>query len=198
MARYKDGHAAETHERIVGKASGMIRERGLDRASVAEVMKAAGLTVGGFYAQFADKDALLVEAMAAAIAPSEARFRFLVGRAKEAGRASLVAERYLSEDRVANLADGCAAAALVSELHRAPEPVRGAFEAGAAAAVSELAGLFGGTDEDADLAWGTYAMLVGALALLRALPAEDVKASLRRGVQAALDELAVPPSADAA
>lgn len=187
MARYKDGQAAATHGRIVDKASGMIREKGLDKASVAEVMKAAGLTVGGFYAQFADKDAMLAEAMALAIAPSEKRFRFLAGKALELSQPGFVADRYLSEDRVANLADGCAAAALVSELHRAPEGVRAAFQDGAAAAARQLDDLFGGDDE---VSWAAYAMLVGALALLRALPDEAAKARLRRGAAKALDRLA--------
>src|SRR5688572_33025468 len=53
----------ETRKRIVDSATKAIRERGLDDPSVGEVMAGAGLTVGGFYAHFENKDALMLEAL---------------------------------------------------------------------------------------------------------------------------------------
>ena len=56
---------AQTHERIVAIASRRFRERGLEGIGVADVMKEAGLTVGGFYKHFDSREALVVEALAA-------------------------------------------------------------------------------------------------------------------------------------
>jgi TetR/AcrR family transcriptional regulator, transcriptional repressor for nem operon len=169
MVRYKPGHAAETHARIVEQASAMMRERGLAGASVAEVMRAAGLTVGGFYAQFADKEAMLAEAMEHAFGPSRARFGFLAEAARRAERPGLVAEKYLSDERVADVAGGCVAAALAGELHRAAPPVREAFAEGAV----ECAAILG------EPGWAQLALLVGALALLRAMPEGGPREALR-------------------
>jgi TetR/AcrR family transcriptional repressor of nem operon len=189
MARYRQGHAGETHARIVAGASAMMRGRGLDKASVAEVMKAAGLTVGGFYAQFADKDAMLAEAMASAIAESPPRFRFLTAKAQAEGDPGIVAAYYLHDSRVANLEKGCAAAALVSELHRAPDGVREAFRDGSRECAALLAGMFG-QNRDGGPAWAAYALLVGALALIRAMPDDGTREAIRREAVAALRRLA--------
>src|SRR5258705_835974 len=53
----------ESHERIVRAAARAIRQHGYAGVGVAEVMKEAGLTHGGFYAHFDSRDALLVEAL---------------------------------------------------------------------------------------------------------------------------------------
>ena len=58
----------ETRRRIVESATRAIVERGLETPSVGEVMSGAGLTVGGFYAHFENKDALMIEALRAMIA----------------------------------------------------------------------------------------------------------------------------------
>ncbi|HEY6174840.1 MAG TPA: TetR/AcrR family transcriptional regulator, partial [Kofleriaceae bacterium] len=63
MARTPGSSKAETHERIVKTAARAIREHGYDGASVADVMKQAGLTHGGFYAHFESRDAMLAEAV---------------------------------------------------------------------------------------------------------------------------------------
>ena len=59
----------ETRRRIVESAAKAIRERGVEAPSVGEVMAGAGLTVGGFYAHFENKDALMIEALRAKIKP---------------------------------------------------------------------------------------------------------------------------------
>ena len=58
MPRYPADHSAETRERILEASDRLLKERGAGRSSIAEVMQAAGLTVGGFYAHFASKQAL--------------------------------------------------------------------------------------------------------------------------------------------
>jgi TetR/AcrR family transcriptional regulator, transcriptional repressor for nem operon len=190
MARYKAGHHDATHSAILAKASGMIRERGLDGASVVEVMKAAGLTHGGFYAHFEDKAALLTEAMADAIKPSAPRFAMLASLAAEKSDLGIIAQRYLSDDRVKEVAGGCAAAALSSELRRAPSPVREAFLKGAQATADVLERSFPTVPTaPGQGAWAVYAMLVGSLALMRAVPDDSTRATIRDQTVEALRRL---------
>src|SRR5262249_50697110 len=59
--------AAETRKRIVRAAACKFREKGIDATGLADVMKAAGLTHGGFYKHFASKDQLVAEATTAAL-----------------------------------------------------------------------------------------------------------------------------------
>ncbi len=61
--RYAENHKDETHKAILKVAAAQLRELGPDRISVGSVMKAAGLTHGGFYAHFKSKDALMIEAL---------------------------------------------------------------------------------------------------------------------------------------
>lgn len=186
MARYDNTHKAATHEAIVEKASGMIRTNGLDGTGVAQVMSAVGLTHGGFYAHFKSKEALLEAATAKAIEPSKVRLGMLAKMASEAGDAGLVPARYLAAPRAADIENGCAAAALVSELHRAPLPVREAFEEGAAAAAAVLKDLAAG---EAANGWALYAMLVGALSLIRAVPDAEKQKAIRDDVERAFRAL---------
>lgn len=179
MTRYDRKHKAETRESIVKKAAGMIRTNGLDNTGVAHVMNAVGLTHGGFYAHFAGKEALLEAAMTEAIAPSKIRLGMLVKMAGEAGDPGLIPERYLSALRADDIENGCAAAALASELHRAPMAVREAFQRGAAASAQALATLF---DDEYNSGWAHYAMLVGALSIIRALPDSAIKDEIRSDV----------------
>lgn len=179
MARYNSKHKAATHEAIVQKASVMIRKNGLEATGVAHVMNAVGLTHGGFYAHFDGKEALLEAAMTEAIAPSKMRLGMLVKLAAEASDPGLVAERYLSAPRAADIENGCAAAALSSELHRAPTAVRTAFAAGASESAKVLSALVKDADNSG---WAAYAMLVGALSIIRAVPDSDLQDIIRTDV----------------
>src|SRR6478609_8925549 len=59
---------ARTRERIIEAASEEFREHGIVATGLADLMKAAGLTHGGFYKHFTSKDQLVAEACSAAIA----------------------------------------------------------------------------------------------------------------------------------
>jgi TetR/AcrR family transcriptional regulator, transcriptional repressor for nem operon len=61
--RYRPGHKAEIHQRIVKDASQRVRAKGLQGAAVATVMRDSGLTHGGFYKHFESKDELLIESL---------------------------------------------------------------------------------------------------------------------------------------
>src|SRR5271163_4522903 len=75
--RYGETRKQETHDKLVGLAGRVLREKGPDQLGVAELMRSAGLTHGGFYAHFKSKDALLAEALESAFAQSGQRVRQL-------------------------------------------------------------------------------------------------------------------------
>src|SRR5262245_46201427 len=96
MARYSSEHKDATHERIVRYAAQQLRAHGINGIGVADLMKGAGLTHGGFYSHFDSKDALVTEAIGAAF---EQTFASLENAANNAGRkkrSKVAREQYLS------------------------------------------------------------------------------------------------------
>ena len=86
MRRSKEDKAA-SHERIVEIAAARIRESGTEQPGVAEIMRAAGLTHGGFYKHFGSRDELIAEAVERALTDSESRLRDATSRRRRsAGR----------------------------------------------------------------------------------------------------------------
>jgi len=114
--RYPASQTAEKHEKILKEAARLFRERGFDGAGVAEIMKAAGLTHGAFYAHFASKEALEAEAVESAFAQSNKRIYALTGNARDPKRVFL--DSYLSAAHRDHPGSGCVIAALGSEVAR--------------------------------------------------------------------------------
>ena len=94
--RYSKEHKLETHARIVKKASVRLREKGAHGIGVADLMKDAGLTHGGFYAHFDSREALVIEAFGYAMDRSTERWRKLAG-ADAAGQAAGDHRGFLSD-----------------------------------------------------------------------------------------------------
>ena len=126
MSRTPNSRKEETHERIVDAAARAIRKHGYAGVGVAEVMKEAGLTHGGFYAHFESRDALLVEALERAGRESfEAVTRAAelhAGKGVSAFRSFV--ETYLADAHLASLETGCPVAALGCDMPRQSDPVR--------------------------------------------------------------------------
>jgi AcrR family transcriptional regulator len=115
-----------SHERIVNVAARAIRRAGYRGVGVADIMKEAGLTHGGFYAHFSSRDALLVEAMQRAgrhnqTALSEAMERHT---AKGSTRFAALVRSYLHDSNLDRPDQGCVVAALASEMTRQDDAVR--------------------------------------------------------------------------
>jgi len=159
-----------THERIVETAARAIRRTGFQGLGVADIMKEAGLTHGGFYAHFASRDALLCEALERASQDAAAGLarRIASQHLVDASPLRQLVEAYLADGNLAATEHGCPVAALASEMPRqAPEVrevaaqrVRGLIAAVARALPAEA---------DADSATVIAAQLAGALQLARAL-----------------------------
>jgi TetR/AcrR family transcriptional regulator, transcriptional repressor for nem operon len=121
--RYPAGHKDSVRARIVETASRILRREGLDAVSIPNLMKEAGLTHGGFYVHFKDRDQLVAEAVAHAA--HDGAF------ASEAATADQAFAKYLSKDHLDHPDYGCVIAALGDEGARQPGRVGRAF-AGAA------------------------------------------------------------------
>jgi TetR/AcrR family transcriptional regulator, transcriptional repressor for nem operon len=127
IMRYPAEETAAKHERILQEASRLFRERGFENVSVGEVMKAAGLTHGAFYAHFGSKE----ELQAAAVAYGQrASLERVQRNDSKKIKGPYAADRYLSRQHRDNPGDGCTWAALAQEVARATPELKAAFERG--------------------------------------------------------------------
>ena len=116
---WPEKHKEKTRARIVAAAAAAFRARGVSRVGVADIMKRAGLTHGGFYAHFSSKEDLLVQALERAA--GETRESLSAGSLDALSpdeRLSAIIDRYLSPNHAAHPECGCPIAALGSELTR--------------------------------------------------------------------------------
>ena len=156
--RYPVEETAEKHERIVKQASRLFRERGFENVSVGEVMKAAGLTHGAFYAHFGSKE----ELQAAAVAYGQKVSLGRLQRSKRNTTRRSFTDRYLSRWHRDNPGDGCTMAALAQEVARSTPELRAAFEHG-------LENILSTEGEDRKEAIFLVAAMIGGVVLARAV-----------------------------
>lgn len=166
----KPSRREATHDRIVETAARAIRRAGYQGVGVADIMKEAGLTHGGFYAHFASRNALLVEALERAGQDGLANMtrRMAERQAKGASEFRALVESYLSNAHLASAEHGCPVAALCSEMPRQAPEVRDA----SALRVQGMVQLVKKTlpaSATADTAMVIASTMVGALQLARAL-----------------------------
>jgi len=171
IMRYPAEETAAKHERIVKEASRLFRERGFENVSVGEVMKAAGLTHGAFYAHFRSKEELQAAAVAYGIKLSLRRMQ----RSRK-NRGSY-ADRYLSRWHRDNPGDGCTMAALAQEVARSTPELKAAFEQG----LQEILPAIGGDRNEAIF---QAAAMIGGVVLARAVRdprfSEEILRSVRQ------------------
>lgn len=161
--------ASGNRERVVATAAEKFRERGYDGISVVDLMKAAGMTHGGFYKRFASKDALMAEATELALASNLEHWRKAIARDPSRPAAAL-RRWYLGSGHLAAVGEGCAYAALAGEAPRHGPEIRRTFETYLQASISELTANAGDGDTDARAdAMRSVAQMVGSLMLARAV-----------------------------
>jgi AcrR family transcriptional regulator len=183
-----------SHDRIVEAASRAIRRAGYQGVGVADIMKEAGLTHGGFYAHFESRDALLVEAVQRAGRDSAAALSERVAQRRAEGETPLAAlvNVYLGDQQLSNLERGCVVAALASEMTRQDEAVLGASRTRVLGLVDAVRRALPEA-ADPDDAPVIAATMVGALQLARTLGGKAGKSLLASARQAVLSRHA-PPS----
>lgn len=164
----------DSYERILDAAARAVRQDGFSRVGVADVMREAGLTHGGFYAHFKSRDAMLAKALEHAGRASAERLSRRIAMQRKQGTSPFRAlvERYLSEAHLSSPETGCPVAALASEMPRQQDELR-------AASCDRVRGLVdivrsalpsGVPGDAAEVAAST---MVGALQLARTLGSND-------------------------
>jgi TetR/AcrR family transcriptional repressor of nem operon len=155
--RYPAEETAAKHDRIVKEASRLFRERGFENVSVGQVMKAAGLTHGAFYAHFGSKE----ELQAAAVAYGQKVSLGRLQRNKKKTKGTFE-ERYLSPWHRDNPGDGCTMATLGPEVARSASELKAAFEQG----LEDILSARGGDRNEAIF---QTAAMIGGVVLARAV-----------------------------
>ena len=122
--------AAKTRKRIVAAASAEFREHGIVATGLADLMKAAGLTRGGFYKHFRSKADLLREVTTASIELSTATMKASADKRRGQKGLNAAVASYLSLDHRDRPRDGCPLAAMGVELARADAKTRTAATEG--------------------------------------------------------------------
>ena len=164
--RASAAEAAVNRQAVLNAATQLLREKGPDGFGVVEVCRAADLTHGGFYGQFASKQALIVEAIGAAL-------ESMVNEAKTTPNGfspELFLQRYLSEDHVDAIGQGCPIAAMTADIARLPVDARGAFAKGLSGYLEAASGGDSNIREEVLL---TLSRAVGALIIARAVRGAD-------------------------
>lgn len=188
--RYAADQSEKTKDRVVSIAAAEMRKRGPNDVGVAEVMRLAGLTHGGFYAHFAAKDDLIAAAIARMFEDSRTRFReWTEGKGKEDALRSYI-NAYVSTTHRDNPEGGCAVAALASEIHRQGGKARTAYDEGFSRLLKALEGLLPERDLEKRRAQAVsmLAEMTGAVAASRAISdkklSDEILATARRDLRA--------------
>ena len=185
MGHSKAGKA-ESHARIVEKAAARFREAGLDGIGVADLMKEAGLTHGGFYRHFESRDELVAEAIERALHDGAVAVDALA-RLEHAPLATLI-DGYLSAAHRDNLATSCAVTTLASDVARSNARARSAYTRQVELYLALLIRLVAGEKQKAKRVKAITALstLVGAVSMARAVNDERLSKEI---LKSAADEL---------
>jgi TetR/AcrR family transcriptional repressor of nem operon len=193
--RYSKEHKQETHERIVKRAAMRLREKGAHGIGVADLMKEAGLTHGGFYAHFDSREALVIEAMEHIMQRSTERWRKLGEQAPPEKRLATIIDSYLNSAHRDDPGHGCAIPTLGAEIARESPKTRRAFAAKLEQMIDMLASLIPDLPPKAarKQAMATISTMMGALVMARiAGNGEFSDEILAAGREAILNRVAAP------
>jgi TetR/AcrR family transcriptional repressor of nem operon len=192
--RHSKAEKAKTHERIVAIASKRFREEGLAGIGIADLMKDAGLTVGGFYKHFNSRDALVAEAVGSALELWKRQVDAAASGGPPVTYKSLVDE-YLSEAHRNHPGTGCPVGALAGDLARTDRRTRALVSRKVRDNIELLATLIRNTNK-ADSRGAraqavlTYCALVGAIGMARAVSDEELSREILKTAAQRLKNLA--------
>ncbi|HET6217901.1 MAG TPA: TetR/AcrR family transcriptional regulator [Acidobacteriaceae bacterium] len=180
---YSQAQKERTHKRIVAIASKRFREKGLAGFGIAELMKEAGLTVGGFYKHFDSRDELVAEAVSAAFGVWERQKDTAESEGQPLTFEKLI-DDYVSDVHRKNPGVGCAFSALAPELARSDKRTRALTSEQVRDDIELIVGLLAGKDKRAARSRAILALsaLVGAMSLARAVSDEELSREILRTV----------------
>lgn len=190
--RYSDTHKSETHSKLVRLAGRVLREKGPEGLAVAELMQAANLTHGGFYAHFKSKDALLVEALEGVFEESKRTFQGMTDGLPPRDALARYIDLYVSPAHRDNRSRECPIVALNSDLPRQSKTFRATFDSGLRALLNRLTDLIKAADinDSEALAASVQSAMVGAVAVSRTVSdrrfSDELLKSARASIKARL------------
>jgi TetR/AcrR family transcriptional repressor of nem operon len=169
--RYVKGHGLQTRNRIVENASRALRQSGADGMSVADLMKLAGLTHGGFYSHFESREALVIDAFTLAMDRTVAQWMSLTRAMPIEERLEVFVDAYLSPKHRDDRAHGCVLPALGTDIARSSKQARRIFARKLDEMIDVVAGLVPGKPpkQARRIAIATLATMMGSIALARAV-----------------------------
>jgi AcrR family transcriptional regulator len=173
---------AQTRERILDAASKALITRGLLEPSVNEIMGAAGLTVGGFYAHFQNKEALMLEAFSQLLSQRRAMVALMDDQLSGEERRAQLAAFYLSHKHRDATDHACPLPSAVGEMARMSGDFRGALAEHVELMIAQLSQ----TPEETDKALAALSLMVGGLALSRALGPGELSDRVLRVARSAM------------
>jgi TetR/AcrR family transcriptional regulator, transcriptional repressor for nem operon len=193
--RYSREHKLETHARIVKKASVRLREKGAHGIGVADLMKEAGLTHGGFYAHFDSREALVIEAFAHAMDRSTERWRKQAEQTPSEKRLATIVESYLTTVHRDDPGHGCAVPTLGAEIARESPKTRKAFAAKLEQMIEMLADQIPEVPRKAarKQAMAALATMMGTMVLARIAGTGDFSEEILGAGRDAVLDRATPP-----
>lgn len=192
--RVSKERAAQHRRDILEAAERLFRERGFAGVGVADLMKEAGFTHGGFYNHFESKDALAAEACAAALTRATEELEATLGDGRAKAWKDFVA-RYASAEHRDDPAAGCTMAALAGDAARQGPEVQASFADGIERGIELLAAYLAEAQPELtraaarERAIELWSALVGAVVLARATTrgrpelSEEILAAVRRRAQ---------------
>ncbi|MFL4990596.1 MAG: TetR/AcrR family transcriptional regulator [Microvirga sp.] len=180
--------ADKNREHVIDIASRLFRERGFEGIGVADLMKEAGLTHGGFYGQFKSKEDLKVQASRRALSRNKDRWAKVIAETPSEKLAAL-ARFYLSDAHRDRRGEGCALAALGGDAPRYGPELQAAFKDGIEGYLEFLDGIMSASsgEERRDKTIAALSTMVGALVLSRAVGDEALSQKI---LSAAAGEIA--------
>ena len=179
--------AALNRERIVEVAARLFREKGYDGIGVADLMKNAGLTHGGFYGHFASKEDLMIEACQHALNKSLQGWQARVAQDPQQALPAII-DNYLTPKHRDQPGGGCPAAAMGVDVARMSPGARPAFTQATQQQFALLEGLLseGTPEQRRQQAIATFAAMVGAIVLARSVDDEVLSTEILEAVKAQL------------
>ncbi|WP_055846973.1 TetR/AcrR family transcriptional regulator [Sphingomonas sp. Leaf343] len=162
-------------ERVIDTAATLFREKGIDGIGVADLMKAAGMTHGGFYRQFRSKDDLVVQAVSRAFTQMSAEITERLANSDQPFAA--LVRHYVSDHHRDDPGHGCSLASLATDAARHDDPaLHEAFGGIVASYLDLLTGLVAGTTPEARraAAIAVLAEMIGSVVLSRVVPDQFV------------------------
>jgi TetR/AcrR family transcriptional regulator, transcriptional repressor for nem operon len=177
--RYKDDYKSQARARIVESSGQHAKQHGFSSSGMADLAAAAGVTTGSLYKHFSGKSDLFIALITAELKRTADLYKII--DASDDAQVSRVLQGYLSMSHVQHPQAGCPLPSLTSEISRADDQVKQAFDVGIEAIHGNIESMTG----NSGTAWAIIAQNVGAVMLARAMHSEVLQNELLHAVRLA-------------